>query len=87
MINVTPVILCGVSGARLWPLSRAGLAKQFLSRNGKKSLFQQAAHRLVGLGAEEIQVAKPLIVTGEEHRFIASEQLREADIELEAALL
>ena len=87
MINVTPVILCGGSGTRLWPLSRAGFPKQFLSLTGKESLFQQAAQRLVGLGADDIQVAKPLIVTGEEHRFLASEQLREIGIELGAALL
>ena len=87
MINATPVILCGGSGTRLWPLSRAGFPKQFLSLTGKESLFQQAAQRLVALGAEDIQIAKPLIVTGEEHRFLAFEQLREAGIELGAALL
>ena len=87
MIQVTPVILCGGSGARLWPLSRAGFPKQFLSLTGNESLFQQAAQRLIALGADDIQVAKPLIVTGEEHRFLASEQLREVGIELGAALL
>jgi mannose-1-phosphate guanylyltransferase/mannose-6-phosphate isomerase len=87
MINVTPVILCGGSGTRLWPLSRAGFPKQFLSLVGNESLFQQAAQRLVALGAEDIQIAKPLIVTGEDHRFLASEQLREAGIELGAVLL
>jgi len=86
MINVTPIILCGGSGTRLWPLSRAGFPKQFLSLTGKESLFQQAAQRLVGLGADDMHVAKPLIVTGEEHRFLASEQLREVGIELGAAL-
>jgi mannose-1-phosphate guanylyltransferase/mannose-6-phosphate isomerase len=87
MINVTPVILCGGSGTRLWPLSRAGFPKQFLSLTGSESLFQQAAQRLVGLASDDIQVAKPLIVTGEEHRFLASEQLREVGIEFGAALL
>ncbi len=87
MIKVTPVILCGGSGTRLWPLSRAGFPKQFLSLTGTESLFQQAAQRLVTLGADDILVAKPLIVTGEEHRFLASEQLREAGIELGVALL
>jgi mannose-1-phosphate guanylyltransferase/mannose-6-phosphate isomerase len=87
MIQVTPVLLCGGSGTRLWPLSRAGFPKQFLSLTGNESLFQQAAQRLVSLGADDIQVAKPLIVTGEEHRFLASEQLREAGIEMGAALL
>jgi mannose-1-phosphate guanylyltransferase / mannose-6-phosphate isomerase len=87
MIQVTPVILCGGSGTRLWPLSRAGFPKQFLSLTGNDSLFQQAVQRLVSLGTDDIRVAKPLIVTGEEHRFLASEQLREAGIELGAALL
>jgi nucleoside-diphosphate-sugar epimerase len=87
MIQTTPVILCGGSGTRLWPLSRAGFPKQFLSLTGNESLFQQAAQRLDALGADDIQVAKPLIVTGEEHRFLASEQLREVGIELGVALL
>ena len=87
MIHITPVILCGGSGTRLWPLSRAGFPKQFLSLTGNESLFQLAAQRLVAVCADDIQVAKPLIVTGEEHRFLASEQLREVSIELGAALL
>jgi len=87
MIHITPVILCGGSGTRLWPLSRAGFPKQFLSLTGNESLFQQAAQRLVAVSADDIQVAKPLIVTGEEHRFLAAEQLREVSIELGAALL
>lgn len=87
MIQVTPVILCGGSGTRLWPLSRTGFPKQFLCLTGNESLFQQAAQRLVALGNEHIQVADPVIVSGEDHRFLASEQLREAGIALGAALL
>jgi len=87
MIQVTPVILCGGSGTRLWPLSRTGFPKQFLCLTGAESLFQQAALRLTSLGNSGIQVSAPLIVTGEEHRFLASEQLREAGIPLGAALL
>jgi mannose-1-phosphate guanylyltransferase/mannose-6-phosphate isomerase len=87
MINVTPVILCGGSGTRLWPLSRTGFPKQFLCLIGQESLFQQAALRLGNLGNADIQVASPIIVTGEEHRFLASEQLREIGVELGCALL
>lgn len=86
-ICVRPIILCGGSGTRLWPLSRAGFPKQFLSLTGDESLFQQAAKRLMGLATETIQVADPLIVTGEEHRFLATEQLREVNIHLGTALL
>ena len=87
MHQVVPVILCGGSGTRLWPLSRAGFPKQFLCLTGNESLFQQAAQRLAGLSQEGIQVAAPLIVSGEEHRFLVSEQLREVGIHLGAALL
>lgn len=87
MIQVTPVILCGGSGTRLWPLSRTGFPKQFLCLTGNESLFQQAAQRLSQLGNSQIAVANPIIVTGEEHRFLAAEQLREAGIELGSALL
>jgi mannose-1-phosphate guanylyltransferase/mannose-6-phosphate isomerase len=87
MIEVTPVILCGGSGTRLWPLSRTGFPKQFLCLAGNDSLFQQAAKRLAHLGNTNIQIANPVIVTGEDHRFLASEQLREAGIEMGCALL
>jgi len=87
MISVTPVILCGGSGTRLWPLSRTGFPKQFLCLTGNQSLFQQAALRLANLGNADIKVASPTIVTGEDHRFLASEQLREIGVELGCALL
>jgi mannose-1-phosphate guanylyltransferase/mannose-6-phosphate isomerase len=87
MIKVTPVILCGGSGTRLWPLSRTGFPKQFLCLTGNESLFQHAAQRLAALGSEHIRIAAPIIVSGEDHRFLASEQLREVGIALGAALL
>jgi mannose-1-phosphate guanylyltransferase/mannose-6-phosphate isomerase len=87
MVQVTPVILCGGSGTRLWPLSRTGFPKQFLCLTGNDSLFQQAATRLARLGGADITVSPPLLVTGEDHRFLAAEQLREADIALGQALL
>ncbi len=72
-----PVILCGGSGTRLWPLSRAGFPKQFLVLSGTTSLFQQAVERVNGIASGDISVGENLVVTGEEHRFIALEQLRE----------
>ena len=80
MTQVLPVILCGGSGTRLWPLSRAGFPKQFLVLSGdgsNQSLFQQAIGRIHTLTSQNIVLGKTLIVTNEEHRFLALDQLRE----------
>ena len=77
MTQITPVILCGGSGTRLWPLSRAGFPKQFLVLSGSSSLFQQAIERVNGIATDEMVVGETLVVTNEEHRFLALDQLRE----------
>lgn len=69
-LTVHPVILCGGSGTRLWPLSRKSYPKQFARVIGDESLFQASARRLSGAG-----FAPPLIITGEPFRFIVTEQL------------
>lgn len=84
--QIVPVILCGGSGTRLWPLSRAVFPKQFLVLSGTTSLFQQAIQRVNGLAADDIAVGDTLIVTGEERRFLALDQLREMP-EVSATLL
>jgi mannose-1-phosphate guanylyltransferase / mannose-6-phosphate isomerase len=76
-IAVHPVILAGGSGTRLWPLSRAQYPKQFLVLQGNQSLFQQAAARLAGLAADDIEVGALSVVGNEEHRFLVLDQLRE----------
>jgi mannose-1-phosphate guanylyltransferase/mannose-6-phosphate isomerase len=80
MTHVTPVILCGGSGTRLWPLSRSGFPKQFLVLSGdgtNQSLFQQAITRINTLGNAQIDSGETLIVTNEDHRFLTLDQLRE----------
>ena len=86
-IDVQSVIMAGGSGTRLWPLSRAGYPKQFLVLSGNRSLFQQAAARLQGLGGDGISVGRPLVVGNEEHRFLVLDQLRELRIDPAALLL
>ena len=86
-IEIQPVIMAGGSGTRLWPLSRAGYPKQFLILSGNTSLFQQAAQRLAAMGDAQIEVAAPLVVGNEEHRFLVLEQLREIRCEPSAVLL
>jgi mannose-1-phosphate guanylyltransferase/mannose-6-phosphate isomerase len=75
--SVVPVILCGGSGTRLWPLSRSGYPKQFLVLSGTTSLFQQAVERTNALASDDIEIGQTLVVTNEEHRFLALDQLRE----------
>ena len=87
MALIQPVILCGGSGTRLWPLSRSGFPKQFLCLTGDDSLFQQAAKRLSVLGEQDDETSHPVIICHEDHRFLAQEQLRETGIALGAALL
>jgi mannose-1-phosphate guanylyltransferase / mannose-6-phosphate isomerase len=77
MQKITPVILGGGTGSRLWPLSRAGFPKQFLVLSGTTSLFQQAIQRINSLNSDQIHVGETLVVTNEEHRFLALDQLRE----------
>ena len=69
---IHPVILCGGSGTRLWPLSRRSFPKQFARLTGEGSLFQQTVRRLSGPG-----FADPLLLTSAEFRFIVTEQLAE----------
>lgn len=81
---IHPVILSGGSGTRLWPLSRENYPKQLLCLIGKQTLLQQTACRLGNLE----NVALPIFVCNEEHRFLVAEQMRElglapADIILE----
>ncbi len=80
MTQVIPVILCGGSGTRLWPLSRSGFPKQFLVLSGddsSQSLFQQAVVRLNSISSADIELGPTLIVTNEDHRFLALDQMRE----------
>ncbi|HEY8977221.1 MAG TPA: mannose-1-phosphate guanylyltransferase/mannose-6-phosphate isomerase [Burkholderiaceae bacterium] len=86
-IPIQPVIMAGGSGTRLWPLSRSGFPKQFLSLGSDDSLFQQAIARLVGLADGDIAVEAPLIVGNAEHRFLALEQMREMRVEPAAVIL
>ena len=78
-IAVVPVVLCGGSGTRLWPLSRESYPKQFLRIAGDYSLFQQTLLRLKSLSQHALKVEHPIIVTNEAHRFLVLDQLHQID--------
>ncbi len=79
---IHPVLLCGGSGTRLWPLSRKSYPKQFARLLGAETLFQASARRLTGTG-----FAGPIVVTGSDFRFIVTEQLAEAGVDPAAILI
>src|SRR5579862_4456188 len=79
---LTPVILSGGAGTRLWPLSRELYPKQLLALIGERTMLQQTALRLEGLSA-----APPVIVCNDAHRFLVAEQLRQIHIEPRALVL
>lgn len=79
---LTPVILSGGAGTRLWPLSRELYPKQLLALIGERTMLQQTLVRLEGLGA-----SAPVVVCNEAHRFLVAEQLRQLGIEPRATLL
>ena len=82
-MKIYPIILAGGSGSRLWPLSREALPKQLLRLVSENSMLQETVLRLQGLQ----DWVPPLIVCGNEHRFLVAEQMREVGIAPRAILL
>ncbi|MGF1607971.1 MAG: mannose-1-phosphate guanylyltransferase/mannose-6-phosphate isomerase [Kiloniellales bacterium] len=81
--RVTPVILSGGSGTRLWPLSRASYPKQLMALTGESSLLLQTAARV----ADPARFAPPLVICNAEHRFLVAEQLLEGGLAPQALVL
>ena len=78
-----PVILAGGAGTRMWPLSRELYPKQFLSLTGERSMLQETVGRLEGIR----DVAAPVVVCNEEHRFLVAEHTRQVGIEPSSIIL
>ena len=70
---IVPVILCGGSGTRLWPLSRKLYPKQFHCLAGDNSLLQQTAERAIQVSENGPQI----VITNEEQKFLVAEQLED----------
>jgi mannose-1-phosphate guanylyltransferase/mannose-6-phosphate isomerase len=83
-MKIQPVILCGGSGTRLWPLSREHYPKQLLALNGELTLLQATIQRMDGVVPEP---APPVIVCNEEHRFLIADQLRSSGTRAKSIIL
>lgn len=79
---IYPVILCGGSGTRLWPVSRQSYPKQFARLTGDESLFQGTVRRFAGA-----EFAPPVVVANNAFRFIVGEQMTEIEAEYSALLI
>jgi mannose-1-phosphate guanylyltransferase/mannose-6-phosphate isomerase len=79
---LTPVLLSGGVGSRLWPVSRETHPKQFLPLAGELSMLQETLQRTL-----DLQESAPLVVCNEEHRFMVAEQLRQVDLKASALIL
>ena len=82
---IIPVILCGGSGSRLWPLSRESYPKQYLSliNNSEFSLLQNTINRIKDVK----NIGPPILICNEEHRFIVLEQLNQINVDPSAIIL
>lgn len=84
-IDITPVILSGGAGLRLWPISRSSFPKQYLNfdESNKFTLLQNTYLRLKGLK----NLRKPIVICNKEQRFIVSDQMKSINIDLDSILL
>ncbi len=80
---IIPVILCGGSGTRLWPMSRELYPKQFLPLVGSRTMLQDTIVRLQNIG----EIHNPIFICNEEHRFLLAEQVRQLDVNASAIIL
>ena len=83
--EIIPIILCGGSGTRLWPLSRQSFPKQFLNleEDNNKSLLQNTCERILSIK----NLDNPILICNEEHRFIVAEQMRKLQVKPSAIIL
>jgi mannose-1-phosphate guanylyltransferase/mannose-6-phosphate isomerase len=82
LARIIPVIMCGGTGTRLWPVSRESMPKQFVPIVGSTSTFQQVLGRV----NDPDLFGRPIVITNADFRFVVAEQLREAGIEADIVL-
>ncbi|WP_097190818.1 mannose-1-phosphate guanylyltransferase/mannose-6-phosphate isomerase [Caballeronia arationis] len=80
VLPIRPVILAGGAGTRLWPISRKQFPKQLAGMLGAGSLLQMTIQRVGGLARHGVEELAPIVVCGDEHRFMTVQQLEEIGV-------
>jgi mannose-1-phosphate guanylyltransferase/mannose-6-phosphate isomerase len=80
-VKITPVVLCGGSGTRLWPLSRKSFPKQFVPLIGDKSLLQLTLERVTQIDGGGSMAPEVICVAAEDHRFLVGEAMQAAGLQ------
>ena len=83
--NIIPIIMCGGTGTRLWPMSRQSFPKQYFNvkKDSKFSLLQNTVMRVLELE----NISRPILICNDEHRFIVRDQLTQIDVKSDAIIL
>lgn len=81
-MTIIPIVLSGGAGTRLWPLSRSQYPKQFLTLTAQNTMIQETLLRLEG-----IEVASPIVICNEGHRFIVADQLAQINVKNPSIIL
>ena len=83
--SIIPIIMCGGTGTRLWPMSRQSFPKQYFNvkKDSKLSLLQNTVRRVLDLK----NISRPILICNDEHRFIVRDQLSQIDVETDAIIL
>ncbi len=77
-LEITPILLAGGGGTRLWPLSRKSYPKQFSNIIGDQSLFESTARRL--MSSSTLKFTAPIAITAESYRFLVRKQLSDIGV-------
>src|ERR1700730_9352601 len=80
ILRITPVVLAGGSGSRLWPISREQYPKQLIDIVGPDSLLQSTVQRICDFPGQR-EVVTPIIVCGDDHRFMTEEQIQASGVQ------
>ncbi len=76
MARIVPAVMCGGTGSRLWPMSRALYPKQLLPLTSERTMLQETVARV----SDTARFAAPILICNDEHRFLIAAQMQETQV-------